>query len=148
MQAATALAMKALQAWEARDDTTLATCLSEDFVGSKLLPQPISKDQLLDFMRAMLKAFPDWSFQAAFLNEHLERSQDTVVHFVTQITGTHSGDFVMPELPIIPPTETKIALSARHLDLLVRDGLIMAIRGDFSPDCLSEVLAQLGMELP
>jgi hypothetical protein len=148
MLATTALAYKALRAWEANDTDTLATCLSQNFVGRKLLPQEIDKDQFLDYTQAMLRAFPDWSFQARFLNEHPVRGWDTTVQYITQIVATHSGDLALPELPVIPPTGTKIALPDHHLDLIIHEGIISEISGDFSPDSLTEILAQLGMELP
>lgn len=147
MKAATALTQKALQAWEANDDNILIACLSENLVCRKFLPQSVDRDQLLDFMHAIMHAFPDWSFQASFLNEHSVRD-GIIVHFVTQITGTHSDNLVLPELPVILPTNVKITLPARHLNLFVQDGIIVEIDADFSPDCLTEVLAQLGMKLP
>jgi hypothetical protein len=80
-------------------------------------------------MKAMMIAVPDWSFNARILNE-----QGETVLFVTQITGTHTGDLSLPELPIIPPTGRKIALpcSARE-DL----HLIVALLGVglIAPDC-------------
>ncbi|GHO97191.1 hypothetical protein KSF_072390 [Reticulibacter mediterranei] len=147
MLATTALAYKVLRAWETNDTDTLAACLSQNFVGRKLLPQEIDKDQFLDYTRAILRAFPDWSFQARFLNEHPVRSYDTAVQFITQIAATHSGDLALPEIPVIPPTGTKITLPAHHLDLVIHEGIIREMGSDFSPDSLTEILAQLGMEL-
>ena len=68
--------------------------------------------------------------------------------FVTQITGTHTGDLILPDLPIIPPTGTKISLPYRHLEYFVKEETITTIIADFSPNALEEILAQMGMVLP
>ena len=47
--------------------------------------------------------------------------------FVTQITGTHTGDLILPDLPIIPPTGTKISLPYRHLEYFVKEEAITTI---------------------
>jgi hypothetical protein len=68
--------------------------------------------------------------------------------FVTQITGTHTGDLILPDLPIIPPTGTKISSPYRHLEYFVQGLTITTITADFSPNALEEIFAQLGMVLP
>ena len=70
------------------------------------------------------------------------------VFFVTQITATHTGDLILPDLPIIPPTGTKISLPYRHLEYFVKEEIIRVITADFSPNLLEEILAQMGMVLP
>jgi len=47
-----------------------------------------------------------------------------------------------------PATGRKNALPNRHMKFFITHGTISAITSDFSPDCLEEVLAQLGLELP
>jgi hypothetical protein len=70
------------------------------------------------------------------------------IFFVTQITATHTGDLALPDLPIVPPTGTKISLPYRHLEYFVNEQTITRIIGDFSPTALEEILAQMGMVLP
>ena len=91
---------------------------------------------------------PDWSFHDRFLNEGHITEKGERVFFVTQITGTHTGDLILPDLPIIPPTGIKISLPYRHLEYFVKEAAIAMITTDFSPDMLEEILAQLGMVLP
>jgi SnoaL-like domain len=145
---ATDIAQIAMQAWESKDANGLASCLSDDFVCRGFLPQPVSKVQYIDFMKAITAAFPDWSFNENFLTEHpfMQRSQRVL--FDTQITGTNTGDLILPDLPIIPATGIKIALPNRHFEYVVTDNTVTAITADFSPNGLEEILGQLGMVLP
>jgi len=93
-------------------------------------------------------AFPDWSFNGQVLHEEQMAERIWSVLFVTAVTGTQTGDLILPTLPIIPATGRKIALPNRHMKFFITHGTISAITSDFSPDCLEEVLAQLGLELP
>jgi hypothetical protein len=138
----------AIQAWEKKDATALAFYLSEDLICQQILPQTIGKVQLLSYMNALTTAFPDWSFNGHVLHEEREADHSWSVLFVTAVTGTQTGDLILPTLPIIPATGRKIALPNRHMKFFITHGTISAITSDFSPDCLEEVLAQLGLELP
>jgi SnoaL-like domain len=147
MQAAD-FANAALRAWESRDMDSLTSLLADDFVCRGFLPQPVQKAQYLGFVQAIMTAMPDWSFHDRFLNAGPITEQGERVFFVTQITGTHTGDLILPDLPIIPPTGIKISLPYRHLEYFVKEAAITTITADFSPDALEEMLAQMGMVLP
>src|ERR1700680_1061469 len=138
----------ALRAWESKDVDGLTSLLSDDFVCRGFLPQPVQKAQYLGFVQAIMIAMPDWSFHDHFLVEGPVTEQGKRAYFVTQITGTHTGDLILPDLPIIPPTGTKIALPYRHLEFFVKEETITTITADFSPNALEEILAQMGMMLP
>ncbi len=144
----TKLAEAAMRAWEARDMEALASYLADDFVGRGFLPQPVRKAQYLDFIRAIMMAMPDWSFHDRLLDADPVTEQGERVFFISQITGTHTGDLILPDLPVIPPTGTKIALPYRHLEYFVKVNTIMTLTADFSPNALEEILAQMGMVLP
>jgi SnoaL-like domain len=137
-----------MRAWESRDWIVLPSLLSHDFVCRGFLPQPLDQAQFLDFVRAIMAAMPDWSFHDLFLNEGPMTEPGERVFFVTQITGTHTGDLILPDLPVIPPTGTKISLPYRHLEYFVKEEAVTTINADFSPTCLEEILAQMGMVLP
>jgi SnoaL-like domain len=145
---ATDFAHATLRAWESRDMDGLTSLLADDFVCRGFLPQPVQKAQYLGFVQAVMTAMPDWSFHDRFLNEGPVTEKGERVFFVTQITGTHTGDLILPDLPIIPPTGIKISLPYRHLEYFVKEAAIAMITTDFSPDMLEEVLAQMGMVLP
>jgi hypothetical protein len=142
------LATATLRAWESKDEIVLASLLSDDFRCRGLLPQPVQKVQYLGFMQAIMIAMPDWLFHDHFLDEGPVTEQGERVCFVTQITGTHTGDLILPDLPVIPPTGTTIVLPYRHLEYFVKEEAITTITADFSPNALEEILAQMGMVLP
>lgn len=144
---ATAIVQAAIQAWEEHNVDVLASYLSDDVICKQILPQSIGKAQLLAFMKAITTAFPDWSFNGHVLHEKSLAEYSWSVLFVTAVTGTQTADLILPPLPVIPATGTKIALPYRHLDFLVSGETITAITADFSPSGLEEVLAQLGLEL-
>lgn len=145
---ATALAQAATKAWESKNVSDLASCLSDTVVCRGFLPQPLDKAQYVDLMQAVTMAFPDWSFNAQVLNEQPFTEQSQSVLFVTRITGTHTGNLILPDLSIIPATGTKMTFPYRHLEYFVTGDTITTITADFSPNLLEEVLAQLGMVLP
>ena len=145
---ATAIAQAAMQAWEEKDANALASYLSDDVICKQILPQSIGKAQLLAFMETITTAFPDWSFNGHLLHEETMAENSWSVLFVTSVTGTQTGDLILPTLPVILATGRKIALPYRHLDYRVTGNTITEITADFSPNGLEEVLAQLGLELP
>jgi len=103
--------------------------------------QPILVEQ------AIMVAIPDWSFHDRLLDEGPVTEQGERALFITHITGTHTGDLILPDLPVIPPTGTKIALPYRHLEYFIEGNTIMTLMADFSPNALEEILAQMGMVL-
>jgi hypothetical protein len=145
---ATTIVQAAIHAWEEKDDNALSPYLSDDVICKQILPQPIDKAQLLAFMKAITRAFPDWSFNGQIIHEESLGEHIGSVLFVSRVTGTHTGDLILPTLPVIPATGKKIALPYRHLVYLVIDDKITMITADFSPSGLEEVFAQLGMDLP
>ena len=143
-----AIVQAAIQAWEEKNINAFASYISDDLICQHILPQTVGKAQLLSYMNALTTAFPDWSFNGHVLYEEQVTEQTWKVLFVTAITGTQTGDLILPTLPIILATGRKIALPNRHMEFLVTGDTIRAITADFSPDCLEEVISQLGLELP
>ena len=143
-----AIVQTAIQAWEAKNTSAFASYLSDDFICQHILPQTADKAQLLTYMNALATAFPDWLFNGHALYEEHVMEDAWRVLFVTAITGTQTGDLILPSLPIIPATGRKIALPNRHLEFFISHDYITAITSDFSPNGLEEVLAHLGLELP
>jgi hypothetical protein len=143
-----AIVQAAMQAWEEKNSNAFASYLADDLICQHILPETVGKAQLLSYMNALTTAFPDWSFNGHVLYEEQMTEQTWKVLFVTAITGTQTGDLILPTLPIIPATERKIALPNRHLEFFITGDYITEITSDSSPDGLEEVLAQLGLELP
>jgi SnoaL-like domain len=143
-----AIVQAAIQAWEEKHVNAFASYLADDLICRQMLPQTEGKAQLLSFVNSLTTAFPDWSFNGHILHEEREADQSWSVLFVTAVTGTQTGDLILPTLPIIPATGRKIALPYRHLGFLGTGNTITEITSDFTPDVLEEILAQLGLDLP
>ena len=142
------LAQAAIQVWEEHDVGALASYLSDELSCKRIFPQPVGKAQFITFAQAITQAFPDWSFNGHVLDEKSLTEHSWNVLYVTAVTGTHTGDLILPPLPDIPATGRRIALPYRHLEFHITGETIMGIAADFSPSGLEEVLAQLGLELP
>ena len=143
-----AIVQAAIQAWEEKNINDFASYLSDDLICQHILPQTVGKAQLLSYTNALTTAFPDWSFNGHVLHEELEKEHTWSVIFDAAVTGTQTGDLILPTLAIIPATGRKIALPNRHMEFLITSDTISAITADFSPDLLEEVYSQLGLELP
>lgn len=141
----TAIVLNAIKTWEEKDANAFASYLSEDLICQHILPQAVGKAQLLSYMNALTTAYPDWSFNGHVLYEEQVTEHTWRVLFVTAVTGTQTGDLILPTLPIIPATGRKNALPNRHMEFLIIRDTITAITSDFTPDGLEEVLAQLGL---
>lgn len=134
----------AMKAWEANDTGRLASCLSDDFSIVGPMPQRMNKEQFLELMHALLTAFPDWSFNYFNMQEH-----GNVVQVSTLVTGTHTGELVLPLMGVILPTGQKIALPEEYVEHTVIGNKITAIDTGHTPGGgVPGILAQLGMSLP
>ena len=139
--------MKAFSAaLEARDFEKAASYLSDDFVFSGPVPQPIGKQEFIAVQSAFSNAFEDWSF-----NSHDEVEQGEKAVAAVQITGTHTRDLVlpMPGMPTIPATHQKVSLPEEHLEFTFKGDMIASLTSDNVPGGgVPGVLQQIGIELP
>lgn len=111
------------------------------------MPQRLDKRQFIDYMKFMLRAFPNWKFNASIVNTRDNEFVEVSVH----ITGTNTGEIVIPGLPPIPPTGKVIALPEQKWEYNVRgDQLAFLTTNVFSGSGVGValILAALGMELP
>lgn len=133
-------------ALEARDFEKAASYLSDDFVFSGPLPQPIGKQEFIAVQKAFGDAFEDWSF-----NSHDEVEQGDKAIAAVQITGTHTSDLVlpMPGIPPIPATYKKVSLPEEHLEFTFKGDKIASLTSDNVPGGgVPGALQQIGIQLP
>ena len=129
-------------ALEARDFEKSASYLSDDFVLSGPVPQPLGKQEFIAVQSAFQNAFPDWLF-----NSHNEVEQGDTVTATVATTGTHTRELVvpMPVMPPIPPTGKKIALPEEHMTFTFKGDKIASLASDNVPGGgVLGVLAQIG----
>ncbi len=140
-------AVKAFSAaLEARDFEKAASYLSDDFVFTGPIPQPLGKQEFIAVQTAFENAFEDWSF-----NSHDEVEQGEKVVAAVQITGTHTRDLVlpMPGMPPIPATHKKVSLPEEHLEFTFKGDKIASLTSDNVPGGgVPGVLQQIGVPLP
>jgi predicted ester cyclase len=95
---------------------------------------------------AMLKAMPDWKFNATDFKE--DGDQVTVP---LRITGTHTGELQlpMPGLPAIPASGTKVSLPAEPSTFTVKNGKLAKLEVANTPGGgVMGILFQLGVNMP
>jgi predicted ester cyclase len=133
-------------ALEARDFEKAASYLTDDFVFSGPVPQPIGTREFIAVQSAFEDAFQDWSF-----NSHDEVEEGDKVVAAVQITGTHTRDLVlpMPGMPTIPATNKRVSNPVEHLTFTFRGDKIASLTSDNVPGGgVPGVLQQIGDSLP
>jgi predicted ester cyclase len=133
-------------ALEARDFDKAASYLTDDFVFSGPVPQPIGKQEFIAVQSAFESAFQDWSF-----NSHDEVEQGDKVVAAVQITGTHTRELAlpMPGMPPVPATNKRVSLPVEHITFTFRGDKIAALTSDNVPGGgVPGILRQIGVPLP
>jgi len=129
------------------DTDTLNRMVSEDFQFLGLTPQPLSKQEFLEFIRLLHSAFPDFTF-----HETIASASGNTATIMHTITATHTGTlrpFNAPELPSISATGKKITMPEGATTFTFQDG--RAIKGLSEPgpnSGLLGILRQLDVQLP
>ncbi len=136
-----------IRAWENNDAAALAACLADDFFCVGQMPQRLDKKMFMDYMKAMLRAFPDWKFNSSMVNTRDNEFVEVSVH----ITGANTGEIVIPGLPPTLPTGKVIALPEQKWEYDVRGDQIAFLTTNVfggSGVGFAVLLEALGMELP
>jgi hypothetical protein len=119
--------------------------LSENFMFSGPVPEPVDKKDFLEMHFALLKAIPDWSF-----NEHDIQEQGNQVKLKVKISGTHTKELNLPSLGIkSAATNKRISLPEEKCELTFEGDKI----SNFSVEKvtgggLMGILSQLGIKMP
>ena len=131
---------------ESGDLDTVAGYLSDDFVFSGPVPEPISGEEWLGMQRLLHVAFPDWSFNISNME-----TTDSGVRVTYQITGTHTGDLNLSPMgmPVIPATGKSIQLPVEHADFTFEgDKAVKFHTAAVEGAGLPGLLHQLGVDMP
>jgi len=123
-----------------RDNTT------DDMVFNAPGGMSLNKTEYLNVQRALLKALPDFRFNATNFKQVGER-----VTYTIQISGTHTGvlDLHMPNVPVLQPTNKHIRLPQEPVTASYRDGKVYRIDlAEVPGGGLTGILTQLGVKMP
>jgi len=133
-------------AQEAGDIDTIASYLSDDFVLSGPIPEPVSGEQYLGLIRLLSAAFSDWAYNLSDV-----QLTGNVARTTHQITGTHTGDLDLSPLgmPAIPATGKAVKLPVEHAEVTVEGDKVVRFHVDVpAGGGLPGILQQLGVEMP
>jgi predicted ester cyclase len=136
--------VKAQQAaWRAGDWDTVAAMLTDDFVFSGPLPQPVNKEAFIGLGKAILAAIPDWDFHTRDFREEGDK-----VFATDAITGIHTGTLaVIPGVPPVAATGKRISLTESQEIYTFRGNLISRFEVQAPGGGVAEVYAQVGAPL-
>jgi hypothetical protein len=135
-----------LAATEAGDFGKLEGMVADDFAMTGPVPMPVGKREFIGLMMAMLKAMPDWRFNAADFKENGDQ-----VTVPLRITGTHTRELQlpMPGMPAIAATGTKVSLPAEPSTFTVKNGKLTKLEVASTPGGgVMGILSQLGVDMP
>jgi predicted ester cyclase len=130
-------------AWRAGDWDAVAASLTDDFVFSGPVPQPLNKAAFIGLSQAILAAFPDWDFHL-----HDFREEGDAVYATDAITGTHTGTLaVIPGVPPVAATGKSIKLTESQQIFTFRGNLVSQLEVQAPGGGVAEVYAQVGAPL-
>jgi predicted ester cyclase len=134
-----------LKSIEAADFLHYREQYSENFIFSGPVPKPLTRVEYIDLMRAVLKAFPDWKFNAT----NFKQVRDHVT-CNTHITGTHTGVLELPMLGISDQlTNKRFTAPEELLTVTVENNKITRVESENVPGGgLLGILSQIGVQIP
>ncbi len=120
--------------------------LTDDFTFSGATPVPLDAQQWIGVHRALAAAMPDFRF-----NYVAAGGADDMAEGSVSLTGTHTGDFVVPipGIPHVPATGKHIALPQERVWVTARGDKLSNYKVEAVPNGgLVGILAQMGVALP
>jgi hypothetical protein len=97
--------------------------LTEDFKFSGPVPEPTDAEGLFEAMSGLIGGFPDWKFNLRDVKE-----SGGNVTCAVQVTGTHTKELQVMDLPSVPPTGKKINIPKEPMTLFFRGDKISECR--------------------
>ena len=128
------------------DFKTARTYLSDDFVFSGPVPEPINREQWLGMSADLKKAFPDLNYRFA-----TDGTSADVVNITAQLSGTHNGslDLTFIGMGIIPASGKAFKATIESGKVNVKNGKIVSLALLPTEGAgLMAILAQIGVKVP
>ena len=140
------LVRETLAAMEAGNTAKGGDNMTDDFKFSGPMPQPIGKADFLALQGALIKALPDWKFNAKSF-----KVEGNKVTFTVKITGTHTATLnpIMPGMSPVPATGKKVALPEEPATMTIRGDKLASFEAAQVPGGgVPGLLAQIGVQMP
>ncbi len=103
------------------------------------------REQILAFLSALYRAFPDWSYDH---DEPVHRA-DGMIGVNWRQGGTHTGTLAFPGFDPVPATGRPVKIPEHYFHYRVTDGKLAEIRPDPVPGGAPRgIFEQIGVELP
>jgi len=122
------------------------TMLADDFQFSGPIPEPINAKAWLEMSVSLKTAFPDLNYHFKVIG-----ADGDVVKSTSQMSGTHSGSFVLTgmNMGVIPATKKSFANPLEHGKITVKGDKVTSWAVEpISGGGLMGILSQLGVKVP
>jgi hypothetical protein len=139
------LAKSGIAAMEAGNFDFIRDNCTDDMVFNAPGGMSLSRTEFINAQRALLKAFPDYRFNASNYKQVSDR-----VTYTIQVSGTHTGvlDMHLPNVPVLQPTNKHIRLPQEPVTVLFRDGKIYRVDlAEVPGGGLNGILSQVGVKI-
>jgi len=120
--------------------------LTDDFMFSGPIPEPVNGPEWLGVSKSLKAAFPDLDYQFK-----IESVNGNVVNITAQLKGTHKGnlDLTAMGMGVIPPTNKSFAATQEHGKVTVQGDKIKSLANEPTEGAgLMAILGQLGIKVP
>ncbi len=135
-----------LAAFKARNIEACKACLTEDFLFTGAMPDPVNADRWMGTIMGMQAAFPDINY-----NIEVTKVDGDKIHTTTQLAGTHTGDWDLSimGMGVIPATGKSFSNPKESGVMTVKNGKIATYNIETSKEGgLVGMFAQLGIPMP
>ena len=135
-----------LDAVQAADFEKVKSLLTDDFMFSGPVPEPINGPAWLGVSTSLKAAFPDLDYQFK-----IEGVDGNTVKLSAQLKGTHTGNFDLTAMGmgVIPPTNKSFAATREHGKLTVQGDKVKGWAVEPTDGAgLMAILGQLGVKPP
>jgi len=120
--------------------------LTDDFVFSGPVPEPINSPAWLGLSASLKTAFPDLNYQFK-----IDSVDGNKVHISAQLKGTHKGnlDLTAMHMGVIPPTNKSFVAAREHGEVTVQGDKVKSLANEPVEGAgLMAILGQLGVKVP
>ena len=135
-----------LDAIQKGDFQSAKTYMSDDFIFSGPIPEPINREQWLKTSADLKKAFPDLNYRFA-----TDGTSADVVNITSQLSGTHNGSFDLTfiGMGIIPASGKAFKVTSQPGKVTVKNGKVISfVLQPTEGAGLMAILSQIGIQMP